>query len=97
MDDQIIAECKQFIEKGDADAFRTRIQEMLETEYLREPDWPYIFHRIYLHACLKGRSEMATWLQTAIYPLMDPIQQIALRQIFPYGRTLLQKAAQKAH
>jgi hypothetical protein len=95
MDDQIIAECKQFIEKGDTEAFQIRVKEMLDTEYPREPDYPYIFHRVYLHACLKGRGEMASWLHTVVYPQMDPIQQIGLRQIFPYGRTLIQKAASK--
>ena len=54
-------------------------------------DWPYVFHRVYLHACLKKKKEIAEWLQTALYPFMDPIQQIALRQIFVYGRHLLSK------
>ena len=38
---------------------------------------------------------MAQWLQLTIHPKMDPIQQIALRQIFSYGRVLLEKARKK--
>ena len=45
-----------------------------------------IFHRVYLHACLRGNETLASWLHQELYPKMDPIQQIALRQIFPYGR-----------
>jgi hypothetical protein len=97
MDDELIQTCKNWIDLKNTAGVQACIMEMLETEYPQEPDWPYIFHRVYLHACLKGLTEAASWLETAIYPKMDPIQQIALRQIFPYGRVLLQKASQKVH
>ena len=32
-------------------------------------------------------------MATDVYPLMDGIQQVALRQIFPYGRLLLARHA----
>jgi hypothetical protein len=92
MDDELIQTCKGWIDLKNTAGLQTCILDMLETEYPREPDWPTIFHRVYLHACLKGLAEAATWLQTTMYQKLDPIQQIALRQIFPYGRTLLQKA-----
>ncbi len=95
MDDELIQTCKGWIDLKNTVGLQTCILEMMETEYPREPDWPYIFHRVYLHACLKGHKDAAAWLQTTIYPKMDPIQQIALRQIFPYGRVLLQKATGK--
>ena len=66
---------------------KTYIPTLFEYNY----DWPTLFHKIYLHACLKKKHEIAYWLQTEIYTIMDPIQQIALRQIFPYGRYLLRK------
>ena len=95
MDDELIQTCKNWIDMKNTCGLQTYICEMMETEYPTEPDWPYIFHRVYLHACLKGLADAASWLETTIYPRMDPIQQIALRQIFPYGRTLIQKAASK--
>jgi hypothetical protein len=95
MDDELIRTCKGWIDLKNTTGLQTCILEMMETEYPREPDWPYIFHRVYLHACLKGLTDAALWLQTTIYPKMDPIQQIALRQIFPYGRTLLAKNMKK--
>ena len=55
-------------------------------------DWTYVFQKVYLHACLKGRKQLAEWLEKDVYPLLEPIQQIALRQIFPYGHHLLSRA-----
>jgi hypothetical protein len=92
MDAQIVANCKRLIEKGDLLSLQSYYRELMLTEFERDPDWPYIFHRVYLHACLKGKGEIAEWIHTALFSLMDPIQQIALRQIFPYGRYLLSKA-----
>ena len=92
MDQEIIDICKRHIEKGDLPSLQGYYLELMSTEFPREPDWPFIFHRVYLHACLKGRPEIAKWIHQALFPLMDSIQQIALRQIFPYGRYLLSKA-----
>jgi hypothetical protein len=88
----IIYECKKYIELNELETLKLYYSELLEYEYTSQPDLPYIFHRVYLHACLKGRKDIATWLEYTIYPSMDPIQKIALRQIFPYGRHLLVKA-----
>lgn len=81
-----IDRCKEYINTNELDKFKEFGLSLLELEY----DWPYFFHRVYLHACLKKRNEFADWLYT-LYERMDPIQQIALRQIFPYGRHLLTK------
>jgi hypothetical protein len=93
MDTEIIRDCKKFLNDGDFESLKEYYRSLLwRTEYEKEPDWPYIFHRIYIHACLKGRSDAAEWLANAVYSNMDEIQRIALRQIFPYGRLLLSRA-----
>jgi hypothetical protein len=93
MDLAIIQEAKQHVEDGNLPSLQQQISDLLANKSLpREPDWPFIFHKVYLHACLKGKHDIAKWLATSIFPLMDPIQQIALRQIFSYGRQLLSKA-----
>jgi hypothetical protein len=93
MDLDIIHEAKKHIEDENLPSLQEQIHELFENTALpREPDWPFIFHKVYLHACLKGKHEIANWLTSAMYPLMDPIQQIALRQIYSYGRLLLSKA-----
>lgn len=81
-----VHEAKQIVERGDLTSLQAYI--LMVTE---EVDEAYLFHRVYLHACLKKRQEIAKWLQEEYFPTMDPIQQITLRQIFSYGRYLLRK------
>ena len=96
MDTGIIADAKRHINDGNLEELQTQVCALIDNpELQREPDWPFIFQKVYLHACLKGKDEIAEWLTKAMYPMMDPIQQIALRQIFSYGRHLLRKAKQK--
>ncbi len=95
MEQIIIQRCKQYLNENRIEECKSYIQSIVieDCEY----DWPVLFHRVYLHACLKGRESIADWLQTSLFPTMDPIQQIALRQIFPYGRVLLSQAKPRAH
>lgn len=92
---EIIQVAKDRINHGDLESIQQIYLDILNTEYPTgyEPDIGYIFHRIYLHACLKGYPIIADWLTKSLYSNMDPIEQIALRQIFPYGRLLLSRAA----
>ena len=90
---EIIRTCKTYIETNNLSSLQSYYAELMDYTYPdQQPDIPCIFHRVYLHACLKGNREIANWLETSLYPTMDKIQQIALRQIFPYGRHLLSKA-----
>jgi len=92
MNKEIIRTCKTCIETNNLEELQAYYLELRNYEYEMQPDWPTIFHRVYLHACLKRNKKAAEWLETTIYPSMDPIQQIGLRQIFPYGHHLLSKA-----
>jgi hypothetical protein len=91
MDDiEIIKECKKHVEDGNLDYLTVFLQNLVQED--REYDWPFIFQKVYLHACLKGKREIAEWLEHSVYPTMEPIQKIALRQIFSYGNHLLRQA-----
>ena len=79
--------CKKYIDDNNINGLQEFSMSLLEFNY----DWPYLFQKVYLHACLKKRPDMAEWLHTAMYSKMDKIQQIALRQVFPYGKYLLTK------
>jgi hypothetical protein len=98
MDLFIIQECKSIlnhdIDKNCHLVLENYYRDLLDCEFDRPPDWPYIFQKVYLHACLKGRHEAAAWMQNVLFKTLDPIQQIALRQIFPYGRVLLARSLQ---
>ena len=88
----IVQDCKKYIEENNLN----HLQEIYKSvtsdfDQVQHLDWPMIFHKLYLHACLKRKHEVAEWFEKTLYPKMDPIQQIALRQIFPYGKHLLGK------
>jgi hypothetical protein len=89
MDAQIIDTCKAYINEKNAYGLQKYYEDLMNTEFPRPPDWPYIFRAVYLHACLKGLRQVAQWLETELFLQMDPIEKIALRQIFPYGKHLL--------
>jgi hypothetical protein len=92
MDAEIIDTCKRYITENNVCALQVYYSELQNTEFPKQPDWPLIFHRVYLHACLKGLQPVVEWLEKELFPHMDPIQKIALRQIFPYGKHLLTQA-----
>lgn len=91
MNQDILRTCKKYIDANDMEGIHKQYRELMHTEFPEEPDWAWIFQKAYLHACLRGRVEMSKWLHEALFPMLDPIQQIALRQVFPYGRYLLAK------
>jgi len=60
-----------------------------ENQFLDLP-WDVVYKDVYLHACLKKKPLIVNWL-LEVYESMDPITKIALKQLFPYGRYLLNK------
>ena len=91
MSQTIIDVCKKYIEENNIDYLQLYYKEVVSSDHFTQLDWPVIFQKLYLHACLKKKQGIAEWFEKVIFPVMDPIQQIALRQIFPYGRHLLSK------
>ena len=91
MEQTILHTSKHFIQTKNLIGIQQYWEELLDTEFPEYVDAPTLFQKIYLHACLKGASEIASWLKHTIYPRLDPIMQIALRQVFPYGDVLLRK------
>ena len=84
----IIQVCKKYIEDNDID-YLQQIYKDIACEKDGAYDWAFIFQKLYLHACLKKKREVAEWFEKEVFLLLDPIQQIALRQCFAYGRYLL--------
>ena len=84
--EDFIYNCKLLIEENNLDC--------LQDYYLENKDkpfaWEYAYQKIYLHACLKKKPEIAEWMK-GLFETFDPIQQIALRQMFSYGKYLLAK------
>jgi hypothetical protein len=89
-----IQDLKTLIALNNLEGVKHYINELLlnddcNGEELMDP--AYIFQKVYLHACLLKRHEIATYLEKECFPLLPEIQQIAIRQCFSYGRVLLAK------
>jgi hypothetical protein len=81
-----IKHCKTLIEEDNLEELMT-VYEENQTEIW---PWEYIYQKLYLHACLKKKADIAEHMK-GLFPKFDPIQQIALRQMFSYGKYLLAK------
>lgn len=90
MNEAFIKACKTYVNAGDLSGLQTYYAEIQQNNYGYNPNWEYIYHRIYLHACLKKQQHIVDWL-TSLFTTFDPVSQLGLRQIFPYGRYLLSK------
>jgi hypothetical protein len=84
----LLHDAQELLDRG---ASLERIQDYVgNVQGLQELiDWVYLFQKVYLHACLRRRADVASWLQEVCFPQLDGIQQIAVRQVFAYGRHLL--------
>jgi len=92
IEEQLIAEIKPIINEGNLDYLVSQWNEYrFETEFDREVSWDFIFQKIYLHAALKKQKHICDWLDT-VFNEFNPMQQIALRQMFSYARHLLNKS-----
>ena len=90
MNDAMIKECKTYVNQGDLAGLMKYYSDAREHDFGYSLNWEYIYHRVYLHACLKKKQDIVDWL-TSIFTSFDIVSQVGLRQIFPYGRYLLAK------
>ena len=91
IEDDLIREVKPLVEQGDLQTLKLKWEEYHEdTDFGRELAWDYLFQKIYLHAALKKKQDICQWLDD-LFLTFDPIQQIAMRQMFSYARYLLRK------
>ncbi len=97
MEKQIIEETKElFVRKNfTLQTLQDFWNDLIKMDFEVQPDWAYIFQKVYVHACLKGQKESADWLKQIFEEHSDPIQKIAYRQTYAYGNYLLQKYQSK--
>jgi hypothetical protein len=87
MEDTIIKRFKSYIEVNDLSGARDFLVEIQDETYV---PWDYVYQKVYLHACLRKRVEFVKWMD-GLFTSLSPIEQLALRQMFAYGRYLLNK------
>ena len=84
--DFFLKRCKTLIEEDNVEGLQEYYMENLSEPY----PWEYVYQKLYLHACLKKKRLVVDWM-SGQFEYFDPIQKIALRQMFSYGRYLLTK------
>ncbi len=90
MYDSIIIKLKQYIDLNETNKFKEYIG--LNFEEIKDAvDLSYVFQKVYLHACLKKRKEIAEWLVNECFSHLNFFEQSSIRQVFAYGRYLLSK------
>jgi hypothetical protein len=90
MEAAVIRDCKALIEHSSLQALQTFFDEVQQDEDAHLVDWPYVWQKVYIHACLKKKSDMVIWLE-AQFKELDPIICIAYRHTLNYGRYLLRR------
>lgn len=90
MTEVFTAVCKDIITRGSLEELQGEVHERMMCEGAEQIAWEYVLLKTYLHACLKKKKDIAEWIVSRIN-VLDPIQQIAIRQMIPYGRILLRK------
>ena len=94
MDRQILEDCKDYIETDQLEELQSYIYDWIQNKNnMQDYRLPieYLYQQVYLHACLKKKQHIAEWIKSIFTVLFDDIQQIALRQMFSYGKYLLNK------
>ena len=88
---EVLHDIKRFINENKLQELKLYYNELCQADELPPAEQlPNFYQKVYIHACLKKRRDIAEWLQS-LFPQFDPITQIAYRQMFSYGRYLLAK------
>ena len=82
-----VKEAKAHIDCGYLDGLEAFVAEHSQVDNVA---WEYVLQKLYVHACLKKHPIIAKRILEYM-PLLDPIQQIAIRQTIPYGKWLLSR------
>jgi len=82
-----VRECKEFIDRGYLEGLESFVADHSSQDNIA---WEYVIQKLYTHACLKKMPAIAEKILEYV-ALLDPIQQIAIRQMIPYGKWLLRK------
>jgi hypothetical protein len=94
--ENLIRYFKNLINENNTECFISDMNELTQDSkeinvFGTNADCAYTFQKLYLHACLKKRKEIADYLTNEIYPKLYEIERLSIKQVFPYGRYLLSK------
>lgn len=86
MDKEIIKQSKHLIKTNNLIELQKAYHNIIENQI--NISIPYLYKEVFYYSCQLGNEKIIKWL-TEVYNNMEDINQISLRQIFPYGKYLL--------
>ena len=82
----VLKRFKSYVDANDLNGAQTFLAGLVAEDL----PWDHLYQKVYLHACLKKRRAFVEWMD-GLFETLEPIQKIALRQMFSYGHYLLNK------
>lgn len=86
----IIRQGKEKIEEG-LNHFAWYVHELHDWTFCPAPSWPYIVQKLYLHACLKKKADIAKYIEELVTSYQDRLWFPGWKSTVAYGKTLLSK------
>ena len=86
----VVKRFKSYVETDDLISAQGFLMGLVQDPDCEDLPWDHVYQKVYLHACLKKKHAFVEWLNT-LFETLEPIEKIALRQMFAYGRYLLNK------
>jgi hypothetical protein len=86
----VVKRFKSFVETEDLNGAQGFLAGLVSEPESYALAWDHVYQKVYLHACLKKKRDFVEWI-TGLFEMLEPIEKIALRQTFAYGRYLLNK------
>ena len=88
MNRNIVNTAKKYVEENNIIMLKSMYKDISNMDCEYKLNIPSIFKDIFLHACLRGETEIITYL-ISFYFEFDDITQVLLRQMFPYGKYIM--------
>ncbi len=87
----IVRQGKTCIEKETLNDFAEFVSDVYTEHFSPEPAWPYIVQKLYLHACLKKKADIAKFIEDLVVANQNRLWFVGWKETVAYGKTLLAK------
>ena len=88
MNRNIIRTAKKYVEENNIIMLKNIYNDISNMDCEYNVNIPSIFKEVFYHACLRGETEIITYLMRFYFEL-DDITQVLLKQMFPYGKYIM--------
>lgn len=85
--EELIRHVKNLIDTDNLEGIQSVYAQLA---YAGNYNWAYVFQKVYLHACLRQKQEIANYIKD-LFQFLPDLDQVAIRQVFHYGNYLLRK------